>query len=74
MKPISNIIALVLVVLGIVFMSYAGFTYTTEEKVAEIGPVKITNEEKKTVPFSPIAGGVCLVLGVLIFIVNKRKL
>ena len=73
MKPLPNVIALALIILGIIFLSYAGFSYTTQEQVAQIGTLKITNEEKKTVPFSPVAGGICIILGVGIIIFNRMK-
>lgn len=73
MKSIPNIVAIVLIALGIILMSYAGFSYTKQEDVAQIGSLTITNEEKKTIPFSPTAGAICLGLGIIVLIVNRMK-
>ncbi len=73
MRSISNLVALVLIAVGIVFVSYAGFSYTTEEKIAEIGPVTISSDERKHVPFSPIIGGICIAVGVVILLANRKR-
>ncbi len=37
-----RIIAIVLIVLGILALSYGGFSYITQERVADVGPVQVT--------------------------------
>lgn len=73
MNKLITMIGVALIIVGVMFLSYTGFTYSTEEKVAEIGPLKITSETNKTVPFSPIAGGLCLAVGVGLIVFNKMK-
>jgi uncharacterized membrane protein len=72
MKPIS-IIGILLILLGIVALTYQGFTYTTREKVVDIGPIEATAERKKTVPLPPLLGGLALVGGVALLVVGKKK-
>ncbi len=73
MNKFINLFGIVLIVVGIVFITYTGYTYTTQEQVAEIGSVKITAAEQKTIPFSPIAGGICLAVGIGLIIFNRRR-
>jgi TRAP-type C4-dicarboxylate transport system permease small subunit len=73
MNKYSNVIAVVLIIVGVVFLSYTGYTYSTQEKVAQIGSLKITSETEKTIPFSPIVGGICLVFGIALLVFNKRN-
>ena len=72
MKPIS-LIGILLIVLGIVSLTYQGFTYTTREKVVDIGPIEATAERKKTVPLPPLLGGLALAGGVALLVVGKKK-
>ena len=72
MKPIS-LIGILLIVLGIVSLMYQGFTYTTREKVVDIGPIEATAERKKTVPLPPLLGGLALAGGVALLVVGKKK-
>ncbi len=73
MKKFTNILAVILIILGIVFLSYRGLTYTTSEEVIDIGNVQVTADTDKTIPFSPIAGGVCLALGIGLLVFNRMK-
>ena len=58
------IVGIVLILLGIVALSYNRITYTTKEKIAEIGPLQATAEKEKSIPLPPMLGGLALVAGV----------
>jgi len=61
-----RLLGAILIVLGVVGMIYGGFSYTKHKKVADIGPLEVTSEEKKTVPISPILGIVALGAGLVL--------
>ena len=63
-KPIM-LIGIVLIVLGVVALAYQGITYTSREKIIDIGPIHATADTKKTIPISPILGGLALVGGIV---------
>jgi hypothetical protein len=72
MKP-KTIIAIILIVLGIAIFAYQGITYTTREKVVDLGPIQVTAEKTKTVPFMPIMGVIILVGGIVLLVVGVKK-
>ncbi|MBX9585714.1 MAG: DUF3185 domain-containing protein [Gammaproteobacteria bacterium] len=72
MKGILSILGVVLLLAGIVTLTYQGFTYTKQEKVAQIGDVTITAEHPKTVYFPPILGGLCIVAGLVLVVVGRK--
>lgn len=76
MKP-ALLIGIVLIALGIAALFYdterGGFTFTKREKVVDFGPLQVTADRQKTVPISPILGGICLVGGILLVVVGSRK-
>ena len=72
MKPLV-IVGIVLIVLGIVALSYQRITYTSEEKIAEIGPLKATAEREKSIPLPPVLGGLALLVGAGMVFVGYRK-
>ena len=72
MKPLI-IAGVLLVVLGIVALSYNRITYTTEEKIAEIGPLTATAQRQKSIPLPPLLGGLALIAGVGMIAVGYRK-
>jgi hypothetical protein len=72
MKP-AVLIGIVLIVLSILSFAYQGITYTSREKVLDIGPIEATAEKQKTIPLPPIFGAIALIGGIaLVFVGNKR--
>jgi len=72
MKPIM-LVGMVLIVLGVVALAYQGVTYTSREKIIDLGPIQATHETKKTIPLSPILGGLALAGGVVLVILGAKK-
>ncbi len=72
MKPVT-LVGVVLIILGVVALAYQGITYTTREKVVDLGPLKITKEKEKTVFLPPILGALALVGGVVLVVVGSRQ-
>jgi hypothetical protein len=72
MKAITAI-GIVLIVIGVVALIYQGITYTTREKVLEVGPVEVTSETKKTIPLPPLLGGLALAGGIVLVMVGTRQ-
>jgi uncharacterized membrane protein len=71
-NPIT-FVGIALIVLGIVAFTYQGITYTSREKVIDIGPFQATAETEKTIPLSPLLGGLALVGGIVLVVVGARK-
>ena len=72
MKPLM-LVGIVLIIIGIVAFAYGGFSFTTTEKVAEIGPLKLEKEKTQSFPLPPIVGALALVGGVALVIVGARR-
>ena len=64
---------IILIVIGIVAFAYQGITYTTREKVVDIGPIQMTAEKTKTLPLPPILGGIALVGGIVLLVIGSKK-
>jgi hypothetical protein len=68
-----KIIGIVLIVVGLVALAYGGISYTTREKVADIGPIELTTEQRKTVPLPPLLGGLALAGGIALLIAGSKR-
>ena len=68
-----KVIGILLIVLGVVALAYQGITYTTREKVVEIGPITATKETKKTIPLPPVLGGVALLGGIVLLLASSSR-
>ena len=70
----ATLLGIVLIVLGVLALVYQGFTYTTREKVVDLGPLKITADKEKSIPLPPILGALALAGGVvLVFVVVRMS-
>jgi hypothetical protein len=71
-KPVV-LVGVALIILGVVALAYQGITYTTREKIIDIGPLKASVDKEKSIPLPPIAGGLALAGGVILVIVGARR-
>jgi len=71
-NPIT-LIGIALIVLGIVALAYQGITYTSREKIIDIGPFQATADTQKTIPLSPLLGGLALAGGIVLVVVGAKK-
>ncbi len=72
MRP-AGIVGIILIIIGIVAIAYGGITYTKREKVIDAGPLQVSADREKTIPFPPIVGGICLVGGIVLVVVGNRQ-
>jgi hypothetical protein len=64
---------IILVVLGVLALAYQGIRYTTREKLIDLGPLKVTASERKTIPLPPIVGGIALAAGIALILQDRKK-
>jgi hypothetical protein len=67
-----RLVATLLIVLGLVGLIWGGISWTQREKVVDLGPLEVTQEERKAVPLPPIIGGICLAAGIVLLIGGRR--
>ena len=70
---IYTLTAIILIVIGIFAFAYQGFTFTTREKVVDLGPIHMTAEKTRTIPLPPIVGGIALAGGIVLLVVGKKR-
>ena len=68
-----KILGILLIIIGIVAFAYQGITYTSREKVVDLGPVEVTTEKTSTFPLPPVVGGIALVGGIVLLLVGNKK-
>ena len=57
----NKTLGIILIVLGLFGLAWGGFTYTTTEKVVDIGTIHATRDKTHNVPLPPIAVAVALI-------------
>jgi len=69
----NTMLAIMLIAIGILALTYQGITYTTKEKVIDLGPLQMTAEKQKTLPLPPIVGIVTLVGGIVLLVMGRKN-
>lgn len=72
MKP-TMAVGIVLIVLGLVALAYRGITYTTQEKVIAVGPVRVTAEKEKVIRIPPIVGPLAVGSGLVRVLISASR-
>jgi hypothetical protein len=67
-----KVAGIVLIALGLLGLAWGGFTYTTREKVIDVGPIHATRDETHHVPLSPVAGAVAVAGGIALLLAGKK--
>lgn len=68
-----KLIAIILIAIGVIALVYQGITYTTKEKVVDLGPVEVTADETKRIPIQPVVGAIALVGGILLLAIDRKR-
>jgi hypothetical protein len=72
MKPLA-LVGLVLIAVGIAGLVLGRFSYTTEEKVLEVGPLVATAEKEHSVRIPDIAAVMAVLAGGFLVLVARRQ-
>lgn len=69
----ARIAALIVIVAGVVALLYGGFSYTSENTAAKLGPLELTVKEENRVNIPVWVGVAAIVSGGLVLLGSARK-
>jgi hypothetical protein len=70
---VNKMLGIILILLGLVSLVWGGFSYTTREKVVDIGPIHATREKTHNIPLAPIGGALALAGGIVLLVVGRNR-
>ena len=65
-------LGVMLVILGIVALVYGGISYSRQRTVLEVGSLKVTATEHRSVPIPAVVGAIVLIGGVAMLLYKPR--
>ena len=68
----NKTLGMILIALGVIALVWGGFTYTTREKVVDIGPIDISRDKSHSIPLPPILGAVAVIGGIVLLVSGKK--
>jgi hypothetical protein len=72
MKPLA-MVGVILIVLGLAGLVFGRFSYMTDKKVIDVGPVTATVGEEHHFDVPDVAGVVAVVAGTLLVFASRRQ-
>ena len=70
MRPLSWI-GVLLIIAGIIVVAMRGIPYTKSHNEVEVGPLKVTSQERGLVP--PVAGIAAIVIGGVLVVAGRKR-
>lgn len=67
-----RILGVILIIAGLVGFLVTGVSYTTSEKVVDVGPLQVEQEEERSVPITPVASGILMLAGGVVVVVGRQ--
>ncbi len=68
-----KITGIILIIAGIAALLYGGFTYTTQKKAVDLGPLQVEKTEHHSVPLPPLLGVVAIIGGGALFYFGAKE-
>ena len=68
-----KIIGICLIVVGVIALAFGGFSYTTRERVVDLGPLNVDAYKEHCLPVAPIAGVAALVGGIALVMAGAKS-
>jgi drug/metabolite transporter (DMT)-like permease len=69
----TRLVAILLIVAGVLALTYGGFSYTKDSTAVKLGPLELTVKEKETVNVPLWAGIGAIALGAVLLVAGGRK-
>ncbi len=67
------LVGIVLVVLGVAALAVRSFSFTTTEKVMDVGPIHATADKEHDVYLYPMAGIAAILIGGALVVFGRRR-
>ncbi len=68
----KKILGAILCVIGVIGLAWGGITYTTREKVVDVGPIHASRDQTHQIPLPPIVGAIALIGGIVLLVTGRK--
>ncbi len=67
-----KVVGILLLVVGLIGIAYGGISWTRQRTVVDAGPIELKADRRESLPIPPIAGVVCVAVGVALMVSGRR--
>jgi hypothetical protein len=72
MRP-GTVVGALLILAGVIMLAVGGLSFTSRERVADVGPIEVTAERERSVRTSPVLAGLAIVGGLVLVVLSTRR-
>ena len=62
-----------LILVGIIMLSVGGFSFTSQERVVDLGPLEVSAARERSVAVPPLLAGLAIAAGVVLIVASPRR-
>lgn len=66
-------VGILLIIAGIAGFLISDVSFTTTEEVMDVGPLEVEREKERSLPITPVASGVLIVIGGVVTVMGMRR-
>ena len=66
------LVGVLLIVGGLAALTWPVISYTSTEKVVDVGPIEVTADRERRVPVPPLVGGLAVAAGLVLVLSSRR--
>jgi hypothetical protein len=70
---LGAVVGALLILAGVIMLSVGGFSFNNRERIAEVGPVEVTAERKRSISVPPLLAGLAIVGGLVLIVAGSRR-
>jgi hypothetical protein len=64
----------ILIAFGLLALVWGGFSFTTSQKLIDVGPIHATREKTHNFPLAPVGGALALAGGIAIVLSGRKRM
>ncbi len=68
-----RVVGIVLIIAGILMFIFRSVNFTKKEKVVDMGPIEVNKDENKTIGWPVYAGGIAVIAGIALVLIDQKK-
>ncbi len=68
-----KVLGIVLIIVGILMFVFQNISFTQEKKVVDLGPLEVNKKEQKTIGWPVYAGGIAVIAGIALVVLDKKR-
>ena len=68
----NRTLGILLTLIGVIILILSLFTYTKKKNIVDVGPIKVSVDQKQSTDWMPYTGGILFIGGVILLATSRK--